>query len=128
MQRAQIQKIIKDINAMPLDVFQSKYPQYFEDLKLKPLDFVRELVAFVQDNPGVSLGMSDADWIDLAKKLGQKALRRAVYAKLPPALQRQHQELNEVTTTANIATYPVPIGARMLRRKWPTVKKSGLLP
>jgi hypothetical protein len=85
----------------------------------------RQSMIDLLEKPGEMLGLSTDELVSMALKLAIKDISRLVYNKVSPALREKHPELAEAgapavgastgpgtsfTSTANVATYPVPLG------------------
>lgn len=129
-------KIIVDFLATPsADEFHREYATLFQHIQktigTTRYDFVRDLTDRLKDRTS----MPDIDLkklIEVAKRLKDSQLDYALAKRLHPRDRakffpkvskvlgdKEVTTRESVTTTANVAAYPVPIGAKMLRRKQP---------
>ena len=115
------------------EAFKKLEDQFFKSIEkihgISKADFVKELSKKLTDLSWKH-GLTDEQLVELANRVNSYPVYLAVAKKLPietvrqefPSLEKKlnvEQVGTSFTSTANIATYPVPIGKRMLRRKRP---------
>lgn len=99
--------------------FQKRFVQFLELTQKKVSSVTDALVQAFSNKDRIDL--SDEDLIRFARWYNQKAVKREIYSLLSPKDQEANADLKETTTTANVASYPVPIG--MVRAQYPFSKK-----